>query len=271
MNETLFYVFLFIIGAACGSFVGAFTWRMKKKMNWVSGRSICEKCKKQLAARDMVPILSWIFLRGRCRYCGKKIGVLQLLLELIGGIAFLLSGIFWPLGFSLQGIILFVIWLVILVLFFALAVYDARWKLLPNKIMFPLIFLSFIFLALRVVFFETFSLDAFLVAILLSLIPISGVYGILWLLSRGRLVGLGDAKLGVPLAFILATDWRLTLLVLFLANFLGTIATLPFLIKKKLTPKSQIPFGPWLILAGFIAFFWGEAIIAFFTKNLLLL
>lgn len=269
-------MFFAIIGAALGSFIGALVWRIRqidvadngdesgKKQRaeaqklwrefWHGGRSVCENCDHELGVLDLVPIFSWLCLRGKCRYCGAKIGVEALLYELTGAFLFAASFLLWPIShaaiFDIFGavnwasLIRFCVWLVALVLMEGLLFYDARWKKLPNKLMYPLIFVSLIFALLNLDFA---NIWASLGGILLALIPVFGVYLALYLIND-RWIGLGDVRFGVVVALLLA-DWRLAFFVLFLANVLGSIFSLPALFTKKIKASSQIAFGPFLIVA----------------------
>jgi prepilin signal peptidase PulO-like enzyme (type II secretory pathway) len=274
-------IFLFIVGAACGSFVGAMTWRMKKKLDWVKGRSICEHCKHQLSGLDLIPILSWLFLRGKCRYCSKKIGWLTLGLEIGIGAAFVLSCLLWPRIFGLANFeqlgtlqtIGFALWLIEVVLMSALLVYDARWRLLPNKLLFPLIGVAAVQVAVS---FISLAMQGWLVAwdylvnVALALIPVFGVYLALYLASRGKWIGFGDVKFGITVALMVA-DWRLALIVLIGANLLGTLATLPLLITRQRTMSSKIAFGPFLIVATFLVFLFSADLTRLIENFLLVL
>ncbi|MCL2280990.1 prepilin peptidase [Candidatus Saccharibacteria bacterium] len=252
-------IFAALIGAACGSFVGALTWRMHRKMDWVKSRSICEHCKHQLAVCDLIPILSWLMLRGKCRYCRKPIGWLTLILEISVAAAFVSSYLFWPLGEIIVGhnldwgqLALFGIWLVIVVLMSALFVYDARWRLLPNKLLWPLVGVATVLSVFSNIFIEQLELIDFLTQIGLAMLPVAGIYGLLYLISRGKWIGFGDVKFGLVVGLLV--NWLGAVLVLAGANLIGTLAMLPLLIKRKLTINSKIPFGPFLILATFLIF-----------------
>lgn len=252
-------VFLVVIGAACGSFVGAMTWRMWRKMDWVKSRSICEHCKHQLRVRDLVPILSWLLLRGKCHYCKKKIGWLAFGLEIGVATAFVVSYLFWPLGEIAVGdsinwiqIVLFAIWLIIVVFMTALLVYDARWRLLPNKLLWPLVGVAATFAVLCNIGVHHLGLVDFLIQIGLAMIPVAGIYGLLYLMSRGKWIGLGDVKFGLVVGLLV--NWLGAVLVLAGANILGTLMMMPLIIRRKLTMNSKIPFGPFLILATFLIF-----------------
>ena len=268
-------IFLFVIGAAFGSFVGALVYRLKKggkawhefwRVKGKYSRSVCEKCQHQLAARDLVPIFSWLFLHGKCRYCHAKIGASALWLELGVGVAFAMSYLLWPAGWSILIVAKFVVWLVAVVLMAALLVYDARWRTLPNRLMWLLVGVAVVFAILSIDYANFWSS---ILAILLALIPVFGIYLLLYTVSRGQWVGLGDVKFGLVVALLLA-DWRLAFAVLASANVLGSLFVLPQLITKKLHTNSQIAFGPWLITATVLVFLFAQPIIDFITKYLFL-
>jgi prepilin signal peptidase PulO-like enzyme (type II secretory pathway) len=285
----LWAIFFGLVGAAGGSFVGALTWRLKvnaeltesltkgkitrktyqkRHLSWISGRSVCEHCRRQLAVRDLVPILSWLVLKGKCRQCEKTIGWQAPLLELGLAAAFVISYLCWPYGWQLTGTILFVDWLVMMILLAALLIYDASWRLLPDKIIWPLVGLALIFALINNFLVAGLSVASGFLAILLGLLPVAGVYGLLFLVSKGRWVGLGDVKLGLAIGLLL--PWQQGLLVLVGANCLGCLAVLPLLIRRQLKPGSQIPFGPCLVAATFLAMIFGQPIVDFVSKSLFL-
>lgn len=258
-------VLLAVLGAAMGSFVGALVWRLRTGHDFVKGRSQCEHCHHVLGPADLVPVFSWLLLRGRCRYCKAKIGLTPLLLELGVGLAFALSYWFWPLSFTEPATLAsFVIWLVYVVLMAALLVYDLRWLLLPDKIVFVLIGLGLIDALLR----TSVSGENYIQHILLGVLPVAGVYGFLYFISKGKWVGFGDVKLGLFIGIVLG--WQKALLVLMLANIIGFMVVVPGLISKKLNRTSKLPFGPFLILAFFIAGLWGDALIIWYLLNIAL-
>ena len=99
---------LFVFGLIFGSFVNAYVWRFKKRKNWVSERSICPNCKHVLRAKDLVPVLSWLSLRGKCRYCKKPISAQYPAVELFTALLFALSYAFWPYSLTLLGWLAFI-------------------------------------------------------------------------------------------------------------------------------------------------------------------
>src|SRR5687768_15554233 len=132
---------LILAGLMFGSFINALVWRLHKKKNWVTGRSECPHCHHKLAPLDLVRFFSWLFLGGKCRYCHKRIPDGPLV-ELALPALFVLSYLFWPQPLHGEGLFTFIFWLVFLVGFTALAVYDLKWFLLPDVIVFPLIGLA---------------------------------------------------------------------------------------------------------------------------------
>ena len=263
------FIFIFLLGTIFGSFIGAMTWRMHKQMDWVRGRSECEHCHHQLVAIDLIPIWSYLRLKGRCRYCHKVIGQSAIYLEIFTGLAFLVSALLFPSLLSGAFVspveILFLsskwaylallLWLGCLILLIALFIYDLKWRLLPNKLVFPLIALSLgASTCLQLGVFSVSPID-YLIEICLGMLPITGLYGLLYLISHGRWIGLGDVKLGIAIGLLV--PWWGGLIVLFMANLLGTLVSLPGLIKHKLTASSAIPFGPCLIVSTYLVFLLG--------------
>lgn len=263
---------LFILGAMLGSFTGALVWRLKNKKDWIKGRSECESCGHQLSPSDLVPIFSWLFLRGRCRYCHKKIGFTPVILELVGGTAFLVSFLFLPFSASNQGdlldsdrLIYLTLWLAVVIIMLILATYDYRYHLLPNKLV-----LIFCIFGLNFSLAKYFVADGvnignsfgdYLAYIGLGLIPITGIYGLIWLVSGGKLIGLGDVKLGVAIGLIVSF-WG-GVLVLGLSNLLAAVAVMPSLVLKKHRLNSRIAFGPYLLLATFLLVVFSDVISKF--------
>ncbi len=255
---------LIVLGLIWGSFVNAFTWRIHEGKDWVRGHSECSTCHHPLAANDLIPVASWLMLGGKCRYCHRPIKDSPII-EVVMPMLFVASYIWWPWALHGEGVLRFVFWIVFLVGFVALAAYDLRWKLLPNKIVFPLVWLAVLQTILLLVFY---SGGASLIrdAILGSLI-ISGGFYVLFQVSGGRWIGGGDVKLGLVLGILCGGTWQ-ALLLIFTASLAGTIVTAPLLTQKKLKAKATIPFGPFLLLASIIVELFGTSIIQWYTRLL---
>ena len=263
-------VFLGILGAIFGSFVDAVSWRLRTKRNFVTERSECEHCHHTLGPLDLIPIFSWLALGGKCRYCKKPITRLAPITEIVMAALFVLSFAVWPFGFETgQGIVLFVFWLVYLVMLGILFVYDLRWQLLPNVIVFPLIVLGLADAALRVSLLPDPSIATYIAHVTLGVAVMAGVYGLMYVVSKGRWVGLGDVKLAIFMGAVLG--WQNMLLVLMLANCIGLLVIIPGLATKKLSRKSHIPFGPFMIAAFIIAGLFGNHIISWYLSTFVLI
>lgn len=273
---------LIILGLCLGSFVNALTWRLheqsntkdKKKLHELSiskGRSQCSNCGHKLAAKDLVPLLSWLSLRGKCRYCHKPIQD-NPLVEIILPVVLVVSYIAWPyVGldnlWSNTEIAAFGGWILLATGLLALAVYDLRWYLLPDKIVFPLTALGMVFVGLLVASYGDWDIarDAALGALV-----IFSIFYVLFQVSGGKWIGGGDVKLAVLLG-ILAGGFLEALLLLFIASVLGSIYGVAFSIigGQKMSRKLRIPFGPFLIIAAFIVVLFGTDIVNWYSDLIL--
>ena len=250
MSDFLIIVLLFAIGSGIGSFLCAWMCRIYSKQN-VHAPSHCEHCSQKLKWFELLPIFGWLICLGKCRHCKAPIGLEPILIEIITAGLFVVSYIFWPTAISsLVEVNLFALWLIILSGLVALAVYDLKYTKLPNKLVYPI-------MAVAMLFWLVSSLDGQQILqiehwteLLLAMLPIAGVYGAIYLVSGGRLVGLGDVKLGIVAGFLL--PWQGTLAVLLLANIFALIIYL--CLPKKQRDKRQVPFAPALVVAIILVF-----------------
>jgi prepilin signal peptidase PulO-like enzyme (type II secretory pathway) len=257
----------FVIGAALGSFSLVLAWRMHDKKDWVRGRSACEACGHVLSARDMIPIVSWLALRGKCRYCSKPFSKQLLFAELLLGTILAVSWLFWPFSVdSFQGYGLFFIWILVSVLLSALFWYDLRWYLLPNKLIYTLLPLSIIYAVIRG-FVVDYSFSNIVVMPVLSVVFLSGLFFLLYTVSRGKWIGFGDVRLGYSLGLLIGTP-TLSWLMLFMASVLGIIVALPSLLKGNRKLTSKIPFGPLLIVATILVVLFGQKLVDWYMNIL---
>lgn len=278
-----------ILGAAFGSFAGAQVWRLrarqlvedKKAGEKVSAkelkklsplikkvskdRSRCLSCGHVLAWYDLIPLVSWLSLRGKCRYCKKFIGWTEFLLEVGMAALFALSVFLWPMPLaSFWQIMMLVLWLAALVLLAILFVYDLRWLLLPDIVNIPFIVLGAVFAGIKLYLASDFT--SALTSLLGAVFVLSGIYLLLYLFSKARYgedktwVGFGDVKLGLGLSLFLG-NWLLAFAALFAANLIGTILVLPSMLTGKLRGNSRISFGPLLIAGFLIVWLFSESIL----------
>lgn len=256
---------LILSGLVFGSFVNALVWRLHEGKDWVAGRSECSLCHHPLAPNDLVPVFSWLWLRGKCRYCHKPIQDSPLV-EVLLPLLFVASYAWWPQPIAGVGTFEFVLWLVFLTGFMALAVYDLKWFLLPNVIVFPLIGLAVLQIAGEMVFFDgTWSM---VVGSIIGAGVMSGLFCLIFFGSKGTWIGFGDVKLGIVLG-LLAGGALPALLTLFLASVIGSLAALPLVLKGKASRKSHLPFGPLLIAGLVIVMLFGQQMIDWYSQLLL--
>lgn len=272
-----------LLGLVLGSFVNAFVWRLHeqealsgkkspavleklKQLSITRGRSMCPSCHHELAVSDLVPVFSWLWLRGRCRYCHNPISGQYPVVELLTAALFGLSYVSWPLGYHGVGLFQLVLWLFFVVAFMALAIYDLRWFLLPDRVVMPLILVAAAEVVVVALWKHSFSA---------LWLPASGalvIFGLFWSLfqvSKGAWIGGGDVKLALVLGLLAASPLR-AFLVIFFASLLGTLACLPLLARGRLSFKVHIPFGPFLLAAVVLVQLYGTYIIDWYQKMLLM-
>lgn len=282
-------------GLLFGSFAGATVWRLRaaqlredeaagekvpaadkkqvkelERHSVASDRSRCLHCGHRLAWYELIPLVSWAVQRGKCRHCHKPIGVMEPLIELGMAAFFVVSFLVWPYSFSdWFGPATLALWLAAGVGLGILFAYDAKWFLLPNKVMFTVIGIGALY-SLLILAHNNFSLET-LQAIALSCVIMSGFYFVVYLVSKGTWIGFGDVKLGLALALLLA-DWQLALLALFVANLVGALLLIPLMALGKIKRQAHVPFGPLFITGWLAAGLFGSAIIKWyiaFTLGLL--
>lgn len=276
MLETYIAFSLGLFGLILGSFAGATVWRLRArqllfdkthkepvdKKEWKklepltkqtlrNDRSRCLHCGYALRWYDLVPLVSWLSLKGKCRECRTPIGAFEPLMEVGMAVLFVGSYLLWPMPLetTLQ-IALLATWLVACVGLMILLAYDAKWFLLPDGVTLFVGIVALVGVGL------TAAISGDVAGTLLTTLGavgiLSGIYLLLYLVSGGRWIGFGDVKLGLVLGLLLA-DWQLGFLTLFLANFIGCLVVIPLMAKGKLTRTSHVPFGPFLIVGTVIA------------------
>jgi len=213
---------LFVFGLVVGSFISAFTYRYPRKIQFLTGRSFCPKCKKTISWFDNIPVLSFILLGGWCRKCKKPISRRYPLIELAGGIGFLL------IGFNLP-------WLAIYCVLLAIFVIDFEKQIIPDELIFWGMFFA--------LFLTPDSLAGALLAGFLS----ATILLLIHLITRGRGMGLGDVKFAVLGGMIVGL--KLSLAWLFLAFLTGGIVGVILILGGKKKLKDKIAFGPFLVTA----------------------
>jgi len=253
-----YYIIVFLFGLAFGSFLNVVISRIDKPETIFRGRSRCPQCGKDLKWFDLIPLVSYFLVRGKCRYCQKPISVQYPLVELATGTGFLM--LFWEFGLSLSFFISAFFFLILEAIF----VLDLLRGIIPNKIVIPAIILALL-LDLIVLGFSGISEQRILIfePTILNII-LGGLLGgilffILALASEEKIMGMGDGKLGVFIGLILG--YPLVLVALILAFLFGGGVGILLLASGKKRRRDKISFGPFLALAAFITIIWGKDIL----------
>lgn len=250
-------VLIFVIGAIFGSFYLVIGTRLPLKENVITGRSRCDYCKNNLKWYDLIPIISYILLLGKCRYCKKKISIEHLLMEISTSILFLIGYLYY--GLSLKLLIYLIIISVALIIF----VSDFKYMVILDS---PLIISSILILIIR--YYEI-GFKGMLYSLVCGLLLFITMYLIKVLgdiLYKRESLGGGDIKLCILIGITLGYPYigfRLSLISLVFASFLA----LPYaLLSVYLNKKNELPFGPFLISSMIIIFIFIEK----FSKILIL-
>ena len=249
-------IFIFIFGLIIGSFLNCLIYRLHKNKSMM-GRSFCPKCKKQIAWYDNIPILSFLFLNGKCRYCKQKISWQYLLVEFITGILFVIAFIIEFSVFQNQNILmLFRSWFIISVMI-VIFIYDLKWYLILDIITLP---------ASLILLIWNLYLGMNWQNMLISVIIGIGFFLSQFLISRGKWIGGGDIRLGMLMG--LSLGWPMILVAIILAYFIGSVIGILLILFKKKKIGSKIPLGIFLSTATVITLFWGDIILDWYLNIL---
>lgn len=211
------------------------------------GRSRCPHCHRELAWYDLIPIFSYVLRNGRCRYCEKPIGLHYVVVEFATGLLSL--AVVLTFGLTPLSLAVFAFFSVLLVVF----AYDLRHQIIPDV----MVAVATVF-ALLVSYLSAKPLPDAALGVLVA----SGFLGFLYLLGRGKWMGLGDVKLGLPLGLVAGLSGSILLLAV--AFGFGALVGLVLLLFHKARAKTAIPFGPFLVIGAFVALFLGESIVRWY-------
>lgn len=255
----LFNFFVFLLGLVVGSFLNCVIYRLEKGESFLKGHSYCPHCRHLLSWLDLIPVLSFLFLQGKCRYCRQKISFQYPLVELSTAVMFLSLAIFYQYPISIISAVSLFYWFVVFCFLIVIFIFDLKHYIIPDKVIFPAIatVLIYDFLKSDFQWKSDFVLSAFGAALFFLIIV---------LISRGRWMGAGDIKLAFLMGLILG--WPNILVALFFSFFTGAAAGIGLIIAKKKTLKSEVPFGPFLIFGTIAALFFGQNIINWYLRYL---
>ncbi len=226
-----------------GSVANAVIDRLPRGESWFRGRSKCDKCRHLLAILDLVPIASYASLRGKCRYCHSPIPVRNLVVEIVLGISLLLIGRIGHIGLIDQIVLMGIAWVTTVIF-----VMDQETMLVSDAMV--------AIWAALVIFSHLGDLGnlSYLWGMGVGVVIIGGI----WLMSRGKAMGSGD--IGIIGVIGLWVSWPNILVALWMAFVIGAVVSCWLLVVSKKSVKSMIAFGPYLIVGGWVAYFWGDMI-----------
>jgi len=270
-----FAIVFFILGLIIGSFLNVVIFRLntrKSLFESLGGRSACMSCRNQLSWYELIPVFSFLGLKGRCKNCKTKISLQYPLVEFITGLIF--ACLFMK--FSAQGgsalggqdlfflfnptfLISYAYYAIMFSLLLVIAVYDLKHKIIPDVLCFAFGILAFV----SMFFFSNYGFYPHIPNILefLSGLFIASPFAFFWLISSGRWMGLGDAKLALGIGWLLGLVGALSGLVI--AFWSGAIVGITLVIiskvdrKNGMGMKSEIPFAPFLVFGALLVFIFG--------------
>jgi prepilin signal peptidase PulO-like enzyme (type II secretory pathway) len=246
--------------------------RIKNFWKKINRRSACSQCKKKLTSIDLFPVFSYIFLWGKCRNCKEKISPRYFFVEIFSGILFL--GLFWKIlefqeqfsGFFAPVILdisfwwEFIFFLPILCGLILIFLFDWKHKIIPDAVIFPTFIYSIFFIIFdfqkNIFIFENLLEDIF------RAFSFAVPFFAIWFFSKGRAMGFADWKLIFLLSLFLDNPMQ-NLLFVFGAFWVGAIYSIPLLISKNKKMKSQIPFGPFILISFLLVYFFNLSYYSF--------
>ncbi|MFH0853651.1 MAG: prepilin peptidase [bacterium] len=248
MEKIIWLIAIGIFGLIIGSFLNAIIWRIKVKKTFLRGRSMCPRCKKTLSAGELIPVVSWLVQKGRCRHCHKSISVWYPIVELAMALVFILS---W-LKFGWTGA--FFLDLVVFPFLIIIFVYDAKESLILDRVSLPGFVLALIGNLLLGISFWNLAISAIIGA---------GFFGLQFIISRGQWIGGGDIRLGLLMGAFLG--WPGIFIALIAAYVIGSLVGSGLVIARRKSWQSTIPFGTFLTGATIIVHLYGDSAIPYFT------
>ena len=241
----IFYsITFFVFGLVLGSFYNVVGLRVPKKNFLSNDRSYCPTCHKQLSAIELIPVISYLIQRGKCRGCGTEISAMYPLIELLTGVGFLFSYLVY--GLTMETVIA----VVAVSLSVIIIVTDLTYFLIPNNIL-------LFFLPLIIVLRFVEPLDPWYSSPIGALVGFGLIFVVI-LLSQGGM-GAGDMKYFFVLGYLFGISG--VLLIFLLSTLYGTLINIVLLMRGKVTRKSKVPFGPYISMAALTVLFAGDAIL----------
>lgn len=287
-----YYGLAFIGGLFIGSFLNVVADRLLAERSFIKGRSHCDHCSKPLGLKDLIPVLSFASLKGKCRYCKTRLSIYYPLSEILTGSLFVLmavySGVFQ--NFNLENHIEFVYLAIVASLYIVLTLTDFKEKIIPDKIVYFGIVVTFLFGLVSALYSGIsyyFTLKAselgpylieagfltdkimYLVKMLsltyLSTAVIFLFFYFLIVITKGRGMGGGDLKLSIMIG--LFNGFPLNIVAIFMGFVFGAVISLLMIFARRKSLKDTVAFGPFMVLGSIVALFYGDQILRLMLGN----
>lgn len=250
-----FYVYVFILGLVVGSFVNVLIYRIPERKSIIKPPSSCTACGKRLSAPDLFPVLSFVFLRGRCRHCGERISLRYPLVELLTAVIFVI--LFNRYGFTAPFFAFAYLMTILTAVFFI----DIDHRIIPNGLVLAALAGGLVFFIWNCIYPnpQIFGDEKWWTP-LLGLFPGSGF--LLFVAITGSLIyktedamGMGDVKLMAPIGLFLG--WRLCITALAVSVLLGGLISMALMLLRIKKRKDTVAFGPFIVTGAFVTMIWG--------------
>lgn len=258
-GEIIFSFLIFILGLSIGSFLNVCIYRLPRGESLLHPPSHCPRCGNLIKWHDNIPLLSYLLLKGRCRYCSSHISFRYPLVEALTGIFFLFSFFHQFLGsFTTPLFLSFLKDLIFICFLIPVFFIDLEHRIVPNPLSYGLLISGLLFSFLTGSFFPG----------LIGLGIGGGIFLIIRFLGafflKAESMGMGDVKLAAGIGAFLG--WRGTLVCLFLAFLLGAMVAILLLLTRVKRRKDRIPFAPFLVAAALISLFWGSKLLSLYLS-----
>ena len=246
-------ILIFILGLIVGSFCNVCIYRIPRNESVIYPASHCPNCHTDILAKDNIPLLSYLLLKGRCRNCGIKIFIQYPIVEFLTGLIYVIIYLIY--GFSIQSLI----YIILLSALIIIAFIDLNKQIILDVISLPGIVIGLI-LSFFVPYIS-FINSALGVLVGGGIIFIIGLAGSV--IFKKEAMGGGDVKLAAMIGAFLG--WKYTIITLFLGFFLGALVGIFLILSKIKSKEDVVPFGPFIALGSFITLLWGEKILSWYV------
>lgn len=258
--EIFIILLLFVLGLVMGSFYNVVIFRVPEGKSIVKPRSACGSCGTVLKTWDLIPVFSFLFLKGKCRYCKAKISAQYPLVELLTGFLFVV--LYLKFGLTVELFFSAFLMSVLLNVFFI----DLKHQIIPNGLVLTGLIGGIAFFVLRFWYKDAILDGAAWYSPLLGMLVTSGFLFLVALLGKviykGDAMGMGDVKIFMPIGLFLG--FKLGIIALFFSVLIGGLTGLFLILTKLKDRKSQIPFGPFIVAGSFLALLFGQEVLTWY-------